>query len=322
VRCLRLVVVSVLVAAGLLSSGAPAQAVVNHSRAILTLNSTGLPGYPGTQQRFADAGSFDMTWANYPGGVYLAYDTDSYENTWGIQFAPPPGQSFHRGHYPVVSHGSPTAGEAYGEIWIADQNEGFLGDIDVLDWVPGPNNLPSRFDIVFRYGTTVAAGQGYFGEVRLNEPNEGVVHLGSHHIEWPSTAVGSTRITATEWLHNTSKAAVAVGSPRVAGGNATDWRVTADACPAKLAAGATCSIVLGYSPTAAGPRVSSLQLPVGGKTQTVSLTGEAPLGTSVLTYSGPDWVSGGTTHTFPNGKYVMLAKLDAAGAFTWSESTP
>jgi hypothetical protein len=321
VRLLRLVVVSVLAAGGLLASGGPAQAVNYHSRAILTLNSTGLPGYPSTEQRFGDAGTFPMTGAYYPGGFRLVYPAPNYEDTWGIQFAPPAGQSFHPGHYPVVNSNE-TAGQAFGEVFVGSETLGFLGDIDVLDWVPGPNNLPSRFDIVFRDGTKQPEEYGYFGEVRLNEPGEGAVHLGSRHIEWPSTAVGSTRITATEWLHNTSTSAVSIGSPQLTGGNTTDWRVTGNACTGKLAAGATCSIVLGYSPTAGGPRVASLLVPVGGRTQTVSLSGEAPLGTSILTYSGTDWVSGGKTHSFPNGKYVMTAKLSPSGAFTWTESTP
>ena len=46
------------------------------------------------------------------------------------------------------------------------------------------------------------------------------------------------------------------------------------------------------------------------------------MGTSVLTFSGDDWVSFGTTHTFRNGKYVMAAGLNPAGAFTWTESIP
>jgi hypothetical protein len=56
--------------------------------------------------------------------------------------------------------------------------------------------------------------------------------------------------------------------------------------------------------------------------QTVSLAGSAPLGTSVLTYSGTDWVSGGRTNSFPNGKYVMSAGVSSSGVFSWTESTP
>ena len=322
-RPLRLVVVSVLLAAGLLASGGPAQAqpVINHSRAIVALTATGLPGYPDTQPRFGDVGTFSMFGAYYANGFQLADPGPTREDTWWIQFAPPAGQSFHRGHYPVVDSNQ-TPGQAFGDIIVGSDELGFHGDIDVLDWVPGPNNLPSRFDIVFRDGESVANGQGYFGEVRLGEPNEGAVHLGLRHIEWPSTAVGSTRITATEWLHNTSAGAVSIGSPQLTGVNAGDWRVTSDSCPAQLAAGATCSMVLGYSPKAGGPRVAALVVPVGGRRQTVSLTGEAPLGTSSLTYSGTDWVSGGMTNSFPNGKYVMEAKLTPSGIFAWTESTP
>ena len=239
--------ISVSVAAGFLTSAGPAQAVVNVSNAIVALNSTGLPGYDSTKQRFGDSGSFVMAHSSVPGGVRLIYHTTNPDETWGIEFSPPEGQSFHRGHYPVVNRYA-SAEQASGGIWTRNIQHGFMGDIDVLDWVPGPDGLPSRFDIVFRDGTSVASGQGYFGEIRLNQPGEGVVHLGARHLEWPSTAVGSTRINATEWLHNTSSSAVSIGPPQLAGVNATDWRVTSNACTGTLAAGATCSIVLGYSP--------------------------------------------------------------------------
>jgi hypothetical protein len=322
VRCLRLVVVSALVAGGLLTLGVSAEAASSQSSAILTLNSTGLPGYPATEQRFGDAGQFNMISAYYPGGFRLVSRAANYLDTWGMQLAPPAGQSFHPGHYPVVSY-NPTTGQAFGQIFVGATEYGYLGDIDILDWVPGPNNLPSRFDIVFRDGTSVASqAAGYFGEIRLGEPNEGAVHLGSRHIEWPTTAVGSTRITGTEWLHNTSSRAVSIGAPLLAGANATDWRVTHNSCPATLAAGATCAIALGFSPAAGGPQVSTLQVPVGGQIQTVSLTGNAPLGTSILTYSGTDWISGGRTNSFPNGKYLMSAAVSSSGVFSWTESQP
>jgi hypothetical protein len=94
-----------------------AQPVIDHSRAIVTLDSTGLPGYPDTEPRFGDAGTFAMFGANYAGGFQLADVGPTYEDSWWIQFAPLAGQSFHRGHYPVVNSNE-TPGQAYGEIYI------------------------------------------------------------------------------------------------------------------------------------------------------------------------------------------------------------
>ena len=320
---IRLVVVGAMVVGGLATVGGPAQAASLQSSAIFTLNSTGVPGYLATQQRFGDAGSFDMTPSqDVPGGIYLSYRTATYEAPWGIDLAPPAGQSFHPGYYPNVSY-RPAAGQAFGEVWVGSQNEGYLGDMDVLDWVPGPHGLPSRFDIVFRDGTRVPGQYGYFGELRLGEPGEGAVHLGSRHIEWPSTAVTSTPIRGTEWLHNTSGSAVAIGAPQVTGVNSADWRVSANGCTGRLAAGATCSMVLGFSPTAGGPRLATLSVPVGGQVQVVSLAGDAALGTSSLTFSGNDWVSHGATHSFPNGPYVMSAAVDPVWhSFSWTETIP
>ena len=44
-----------------------------------------------------------MTGAFYAGGFRLVHPAPSSEDTWEIQFAPPAGQSFHRGHYAVVN---------------------------------------------------------------------------------------------------------------------------------------------------------------------------------------------------------------------------
>jgi hypothetical protein len=326
---MRLVAVSALLAGGLLAWGAPAEAVSSRVPAIMALDATGLPGYESTQPRFAD-GTFTLLPSGSPaGGFSLTSAAAPFTDGWGITLAPPAGQSFHIGYYPQVSD-QPTAGQAYGAVRAGSTNEGFLGDIDVLDWAAGPNGLPTRFDIVVQDDADAQdisgawpGSEGYFGELRLGEPGEGAVHLGSHHLAWPQTAVRSTPIRATEWLHNTSGSAVAVGTPQLSGPDAADWRVSGNRCGAHLAAGATCSMVLGYSPTAGGPRSATLSVPVGGQTQTVSLAGEADLGTSSLTFSGTDMVSGGGTHSFPNGPYVMSAWYDPIWrTFHFAETVP
>jgi hypothetical protein len=58
-----------------------------------------------------------MFGANYASGFQLADVGPTYEDSWWIQFAPLAGQSFHRGHYPVVNSNE-TPGQAYGEIYI------------------------------------------------------------------------------------------------------------------------------------------------------------------------------------------------------------
>lgn len=320
--CLRLLI-PVLLTGGLLTTAGPAQAQAYPTSAIVTLNSTGLPGYDYSRPRFGDAGSFVISEAYEPGGFRLTFRTDDPDKTWGIQLAPPEGQTFRPGRYPVVDY-QPEPGQAHGEIWTTNHVHGYSGDIDVLDWVPGPNGLPSRAHIVFRSGTKKPEHSGYFGEIRIDQPGEGQVHLGARNLSWPSTAVGSTRISATEWVRNASSSAVQVGAPQLSGLNASDWRVTRNGCTGTLAPGATCSLVLGYSPTAGGPRLASLLLPVNGTTKKVSLTGQAPLGTSLLTFGGNDYVSGGTTHTYRNGPFVMTAEKDRPypGVFAFTESVP
>jgi hypothetical protein len=323
VRLFLRLTIPVLLGGGLLTTAGPAQAQAYPTNAIVTMNSTGLPGYDYSRPRFGDAGSFLISEAYEPGGFRLTYHTDDPDKTWGIQLAPPAGETFRPGRYPVVDD-QPEPGQAYGEIWTTNTTYGYHGDIDVLDWVPGPNGLPSRAHIVFRNGTKKPEHSGYFGEIRINQPGEGLVHLGARNLAWPSTAVGSTRISATEWVHNTSSGAVQVGTPKLAGLNAADWRVTRNGCTGTLAPGATCSLVLGYSPAAGGPRVASLLLPVNGFSKKVSLSGEAPLGTSLLTFGGNDYISGGKTHTYRNGPYVMTAEEDRPypRVFAFTESVP
>jgi len=89
-----------------------------------------------------------------------------------------------------------------------------------------------------------------------------------------SQIVGTTSAAQTATLANTGTAPLTIGSIGVTGTNAGDYGQTS-ACPATLAAGASCSISVTFAPTASGSRVASLSVTddAAGSPHAVALTG-------------------------------------------------
>jgi hypothetical protein len=114
-------------------------------------------------------------------------------------------------------------------------------------------------------------------------------------------------ILSKQRLHNTTGKGVVIGSIPAMAGTQEDFVVVNDRCSGKkLMPGLTCSFSIGFSPKAPGPRVATLSIPVGSVTETVALSGQAPLGTNSIVISGDDYVDGGTSHTLADGPYTIL----------------
>lgn len=300
---------SALVAA---SAGMPLPASAATGTVVMSLNSTRDPQYPVGQSRFSDTGTV-MT--DGTGGFIAS------AGTWNVHIAPPQGQVIHPGVYPNVT-GSTTTQYALADISVGSYDTGFGGVLDVLDWAAGSNGVPTRFDIVFRTPTGQSA-QGYFGELRMGEEAAGTVALAARHLEWSPTPVGATPITAVEWLHNRSSKAVTVGAAALSGDAAQDFAITQNGCSGRsLAAGARCSLLVGFSPKKAGPRIAALSVPVGGAASTVSLAGAAPLGTNRLTTSGGDELDKGTTNTWAQGGTTFLYSYKNGCGYTVGDLSP
>lgn len=263
---------------------------------IASLSTTRDPAYSQNQPRFGDTG---MVQTDGQGG-FIAYSSG-----WNMTIAPPDGQVLHPGVYSDVDSGARTSQHAYADIAVGSFDLGFSGTIDVLDWTADSRGVPTRFDVVFR-DPGLGSANGEFGELRMGEDTD-AMHLAATHLEWSPTPVASVPITALEWLHNTSSAAVRVGTAALGGDAKADWTLTADGCSGRtLGAGARCSMTVGFSPKQGGPRVAALSIPIGSSVRTVSLSGDAPLGTTRLTTSGQDFIDQGTTHVWADGGFTQL----------------
>lgn len=306
--------VAIACAVGGLSLLAPSTAALAAAatQPIMTVNSSMDPHYSQGQQYFSDAGAVALnSTSSLTSGIFLNAAGTGHV---GLEVIPRGGQSLHDGLYTGVNSSTSNT-QPILVVSIDSWSAQYVGSFDILDISAGTNGQLQRFDVVFDNSYTAAPG-ALWGEAEMGEPHSTAVDVGARNLELPSTPVRSAAVKSTEWIHNTSAGAVAIGTAAVTSGAKSDYAISSDGCSGKtLAAGATCSLKVGFSPTAGGPRDAVLSLPIGSTTQSVSLAGTAPLGTTSLTTSGNDFVDTGTpkagagpatTHTFTNGPYQII----------------
>jgi hypothetical protein len=108
-------------------------------------------------------------------------------------------------------------------------------------------------------------------------------------------------------VKNTAPTGVTVGKVTTSAGFTSDYTVADDRCSGTvLAPGARCSLRVGFSPKAAGPRNATLSIPIDGSTQRIELNGWAPAGKSSITISS-QVLEQPAGSTFANGKYLVWA---------------
>lgn len=175
----------------------------------------------------------------------------------------------------------------------------------------------TRFDITF-LSAGYSPANASFGQVRMGEPEQ-AVRFSSTDLTWPQTAVGSTRIWATQALHNASGTPQRLGRAVLGAMHAGDFALADDTCSGTtLVAGATCTVRVGFSPRVGGPRVASLGIPVGGTTVSASLAGTSPVGTSRLTVSGDNWIALNRTRVDADGPLAMFQGSNGPGTAVFS----
>jgi hypothetical protein len=88
-----------------------------------------------------------------------------------------------------------------------------------------------------------------------------------------SVAIAHTGTAQTVTLANPGGAALAITSVGLSGTNAGDYSIAANTCGTSLAAGASCTVTLNFTPAAVGTRAATLSVVDKVGTQTASLTG-------------------------------------------------
>ena len=101
--------------------------------------------------------------------------------------------------------------------------------------------------------------------------------------------VGTTSPVQTNYIYNEGTSPISLTGFTITGGNAGDFSISNNQCPSSLAAGSQCYVQIAFTPTAVGPRSSTLQVTdsAPGSPQTLSLfgTGQTPVQTLGLEYS-------------------------------------
>ncbi|TWX40434.1 hypothetical protein ES689_02965 [Frigoribacterium sp. ACAM 257] len=305
----------------LASAPAPASAAV--TTPVLSVSSTHEAGYPRGRQHAGVGSSASISAATLTGGVTMT-GTESKAGAGDsvtVSVQPPQGQRLAIGRYSIDSRVQ-DATRARVEMSVGSLSEGFVGDVEVLDLAADATGKLTRFDIVFRNGTESPA-YAYFGQLRLGQAGDTGAVLSATTVQYPGTPIGSVPTSATETIFNTSTAPLSVGTAAVTTGSTTDFRISDDTCSnTTLAAGARCTFKIGFVPTKAGPRQGIVTVRVGATTKQISLAGSAPLGTTGITYKGDDYVSGGTTHSFPDGSFTTVLGSNASDGYSFVPLRP
>jgi hypothetical protein len=152
---------------------------------------------------------------------------------------------------------------------------------------------------------------------------------------FPNTTVATTSAALTATLSNTGNAALAISGITLAGTNPTDFAIVtgSNACNTTLAAGASCSIYVTFTPASAANFSATLTVAdnAAGSPQTAALTGT---GTAVVvptyTVASPTPAQtvqpgGAATYTINvtpvNGSFTSLVTLSASGLPTGATAT-
>jgi len=144
---------------------------------------------------------------------------------------------------------------------------------------------------------------------------------------FPSTTVGVTSAALSATLSNTGNAALAISGVTITGANPTDFAVVtgSNACGSSLAAGASCSIYVTFTPASAASFAATLSVAdnAAGSPQTAALTGTGAAAVvpayKVASPTAPQTVLPGAAATYTinvtpvNGSFTGLVTLGASG---------
>jgi minor extracellular serine protease Vpr len=212
---------------------------------------TGSSGGPTRDGRVPPNGGVDIT---TPGGnLFAAYGLNSYWETFSFNLIQG-GKGFY-GRQSATSGASPilqgavalmlqmnpklTASQIRTFIHQSATADSFTGTTPNQNWGLGKLNVLGALDLVAAGFNTNPA-------------------LSATSLTFPSTKVGTTSAPQTVTLTNTGAATDALGITSIAASG--DFRVSSNTCGKSLAAGASCTIGVTFSPKATGSRTGALTI--------------------------------------------------------------
>jgi len=145
-------------------------------------------------------------------------------------------------------------------------------------------------------------------------------------ISWVSVAVGKGGAPKAATLTNGGTAAISIGSVTLTGANPGDYQISAKTCGASLAAAASCTATVVFSPTANGLRTATLNFndSATNTPQTVSLSGTGTGGTSGFSISplNPSVAENGSIQFTSSATATWTASCGTIGSTTGLYKAP
>jgi hypothetical protein len=179
-----------------------------------------------------------------------------------VSITPPTGiASLAPGHYTTAD----TATDILAGLVVKDSSAcgaGAEGTLDVAD-VAYAGSAISSLTASWSYRCTSATGWA-FGEIRYASATGVTSGSGARFLHLGNTGVDTTTAAKSTVLANNGTLPLTFGTAHFTGANPGDFAVSADACSGQtLAVGATCSVAVTSTPTAAGNRAAVLEVPDG-----------------------------------------------------------
>ena len=169
-----------------------------------------------------------------------------------------------------------------------------------VTWIVSNSSLVTITNDVTNRGTVLTSASGSatitactgpicgFADLTIGMPK---VSLSPASLAFGNQTIGTASTVQSVTLNNTGNGTLSITSISLAGANSADF-TESTTCGSTLASGGTCSITVGFVPTASGSRSASVSIAdnVSGSPQTVSLTGTGLLAattTAITSSSNP-----------------------------------
>jgi len=152
------------------------------------------------------------------------------------------------------------------------------------------------------------------------------VQLVPNHYSWGTRPINLATAPQTITLTNVSSAILNLAGMSISGANSSNFAIQSTICGAKVAAGASCSILLTFTPTNVGTSYSaSLNLTDdgGGSPQTLALSGTGGKGIASIgvTPTNPTLAIGGTQQFVATATYSDGTTANVTAMASWNSSS-
>lgn len=186
----------------------------------------------------------------------------------------------------------------------------------VSDVAIAEDGTVQRFAATYEHLCSYGNTHPVVGQIAFGQPAVSDVLVAATRSEWGSEYPGTAGRSMPVWVVNRGDAAIEVGTPALGGAHAADYSLVSNGCGV-LAAGAMCTVTLGFTPSAGGQRDATLALDAAGARE-VALSGRGVPGHSAIhVYSdvGDRVGQGGQFHIVPPARTVFASGDPSQVAF-------